>query len=95
MSAVDSFEWILARILAYALLHACFHLSKIELPSFPLGVHIVSYLAHTCQHVKTSAGYTGAGTLSQANFYRPECSAQVALLLQANTSLANIYIGLK
>jgi len=48
-----------------------------------------------------SAGCTGAGTLAQAKIYRPECSARVALysekiivLLQANISLANIYIGL-
>ena len=49
----------------------------------PSGVHNGSYFAHASQHIKTrlvfNAACTGTGTLPQANNYRPECSARIAL----------------
>ena len=52
---------------------------------------------HTNQHIKTrlvfNTGSTGAGTLSQANIYRPECSIRVALYsFRIHSAFASQYL---
>ena len=64
----------------------------------PSGVHIGSYFAHTSHSYQTrlvvSAGCTGASTLSQAEIYRPECSAQVALYSEkSHCTFASQYLA--
>ena len=49
----------------------------------PSGVLFGSYFARTSERIKTRlvvcANCTGAGTISEAKIYWPECSAQIAL----------------